>query len=304
MDDIAVIVRTMGEATEPILVSMLRRWYGEKNVLILKNISPFSETVRQMILLAMKQKQKWTLVVDADMLCSKDRLDFFIDEGERIAKENFVNGECRLLCLEPDVYDNFMQISRSAGVHLYYTSNLQKGLKYIDTETLRAETYLIRSMITEGYESYFVRVTVGIHDFFQNYRDIMAKGILHSRKHSNIDELMALWHATAQENPDYYWMLKGAELGKKHKADSNFRNDRNYINEIIEEEKLNIPNREPFTEADIETKIAKYINISHIEKIKPYENNFFSWNRIWNELLKLSFFRRLKEIKDRIYTVL
>lgn len=300
MNDVAVIVRSMGEATESILVSILRQWYGEKNVFVLKNVSPFSETVRQMILLATKLKQKWLLAVDADIFFSKDRLDDLLVEGERIVGDNFMNGECRLLCLMPDLYDNFMQRTRGGG-HLYYTRNLQKGLSYINAESLRAETYLIRSMAADGYASYSVRITVGIHDFFQDYKDIVAKGILHSRKHGDIDELMNIWQASARENPDYYWMLKGAELGKKHKTDSSFRNDRTYIYGIIEDAKLNIPKREPFTEAEIENKLAEYINVPYMEKVRSYEDNGFSWRIIWNEFLKLDFFKKLKEIKDKIY---
>lgn len=298
MEDITIIIRTVGERTETILLEMLQEWYGKENIYMLKNITPFSETLKQMILLAGEKKKKWTLVIDADVLFSKRKLDEFIKLANEIGEKYILEKTDTLFCILPDVYDKFLQCSRSAGVHMYYTSNLQKGLKYVNNQTLRSETFLLRFMAAEGYDSFFVKTTIGIHDFFQDYTDIVAKGILHSRKHTDIHKMIPKLKDLSKENQDFYWLLEGIKLGEKYKYDSDFRNDRTYIYNIITEAKLNIPCKKFINKLEAVNEIEEYVNIPYVEKMIPYMDNKFSWKTIKNEFLKLSLFKKIKVIKD------
>jgi hypothetical protein len=162
---------------------------------------------------------------------------------------------------------------------------------------------MIRSMGKEGYRSYFVKTIVGIHDFFQDYSDIVAKGVLHARKHSNITELINMWQTNMNENMDYYWIYNGALLGSKHKGDSEFANDREYINQIIEKANLDIPARKPATDEDVLGTINKYMDHLIMEEVPPAVDNSFKWRHVINEFLKLDLFKKLKQIKDRCHAM-
>lgn len=274
--NILCIVRSSGERTTELCVKRLVEHFSAENVLLLENITPFSKMLQRTIEEAIKHQREWTLVVDADVFFDNNLLDDFIDYA---IEANFIDDKNRLFCLLPNTYDHFMQKARSAGVHLYYTKNLSKGLEFINPESLRAETYMIRSVAREGYESYFVDFTISIHDFFQSSEDILTKGVLHSWKHSNLDEIKQLCTKGVQQNPDYEWMLSGMAIGEKYNKIQT--NDRAFIRELIEKENITFTQLPQLQNDEIEECLERELKKHNVEKIPPYSQEKKNpWKRI------------------------
>lgn len=301
MKNINVLVRSCGELTEERVVSDLIEWFGKDSVSQLKGITPHYKLIEQTVVSASRTEAKWTLVVDADVLLAKNKLFEFLKEANRIADLYTKEAKCSLFVLLPDVYDNFMQKSRSAGVHLYYTENVKESLHYVENKGLRAETLLARKMSERGYVSLFVKITVGIHDFYQDYVDIVAKGILHSRKHSDITSLIQYkWKPIQDDNLEIYWLLKGIEIGQKKEHDIGFKNDRNYIYQLIRGENLSCPVRVLESDEEMDKAISYYTSLVAFEEFKSI-NTCFDWKNIRNEFYKLNFVADLRKIKKRVF---
>lgn len=249
--DITVIVRTVGERTEDKCVEYLRRQFGNENVSIVKNITPFTEAIQKSFEIGMKKNKKWTFIIDADVFLMDSKIDIFLYTANEIEKNND-----RVFSIQPFVYDNFMLKSRLAGVHLYNTKYIEQACKYIGNNMLRPESFVIKSMNAEGYTAYKVYETIGVHDFFQRYEDIVAKGILHSKKHANINELKEMWEKKEEES-DFYWINQGCSIAEGISI-KDMKVDAEYIHGIIREKKLIFPDQKELANEEIDRVLKRY----------------------------------------------
>lgn len=271
-DNITVIVRSVGERTESKCVERLKKQFETDDIIVVQNIYPFSACLRKTYEIAIKKDKKWAFVVDADVLFDGKKLQSFFLLAEKLFNEN-------VLCIMGAVYDNFMQKSRYCGVHLYYVKNIPRALQYITSESKRPESFTLNNMDSIGYTTYKIHMTLGIHDFFQSYRDIVAKGILHSVKHSNMEELHDLWEREKNDNPDFVWMLKAYEIAKQidcSKISADAESIRKIINDWIKE----FPFQQAITDREIDEVLHKYADEVVCERM------FFNRDPILKDVLK------------------
>ncbi len=287
--DATVIVRSVEERTERECISRLERFFGCGNVLTVRNAIPFIEAIRQSFSLGIKEKKRWTLIVDADVIVYDKRLFSFLTIADELIEKDE-----KLFCIQPYVYDMFFKAARHAGIHLYNSEYLCEGLKFVDNIKLRPETYVKRMMAEEGHLTYSVGVILGIHDFFQYYEDIIAKGILHSHKHTNISNLERLWKESEGKVVDFKYIIMGADIGRKIKKED-IRVDREYMRLLYQTD--DIPEQIELDEdlvertmCDLEHKLPVDIIIKPSKKRKDI---------VKDTLLCFPFFMGMKKIKDR-----
>lgn len=291
-DNITIIVRSVGERTEAKCVERLAEQFETDEIIVIRNVMPFSKALQKTFETGIKKGKKWTFVVDADLFFEESKLIEFFELAE-----NLLDKRDDILCVMSCIYDNFMCQSRH-GVHLYYTPNMSKGLNFIRNETKRPETNMLNHMDSIGYFTYKINLVVGIHDFFQSYRDIVAKAILQCSKSSNINEMRQLWEQKQNENRDYYWMLKGCEIADRINL-SMIRADSKMIREIIARDITEFPEQNEITDEEIDETLNRYKNEIVCEKLffikKPKFGDFVK-SFIWN--LKVT--QYLKTLKRRV----
>lgn len=291
IDEVTVVVRTIGERTEKKCIERLGEVFGEERVFVIKNITPFSKAMEESYRVGIRENRKWTLIIDADILLWKDRFCLFLRKANEIIKMQ------NCYCIQPYVYDNFFNRARLAGIHLYSTKLLKQSLIYCDNIALRPETYIERAMANNGFYTYSICVILGIHDYFQSCEDIVKKGILHSKKHTSINSLVDYWEQNCEQNEDYIWILKGVEIGNSLSKDD-IKVDNEYFKKIVSKYNITFPKQIEVTDEQIDELLFK-LRDEQIYQIVIKQEEIITKNVILkNALLNYSFFSKLKSIKD------
>ena len=247
IDDITFVVRSVGERTEQICVDRLVKLGGQEQVELIRDITPFCAAVEKAFELGIKKGRKWTACIDADMLYWDERIERFVSSANRIVDEK---GESNCFSFQGFCYDHFFCRPRIGGFHLYLTRNLPNALQYCGNDSLRPETIVKRSMAAQGCYTYVIHEIVGIHDFFQYYESIVKKGILHSKKHSSIEELITKWTNMQSENEDYKWALRGVKIGRDFSE--KILVDDIFMKRLIENSGLTFPKQPVLLENEVE----------------------------------------------------
>lgn len=253
MQNMTVVIRAVDERTLAICHKLLENLCGEMNIFTVQNITPFSEAVKKSFLLGIRNKKKWTLIVDADVLISEKEVGYLVNIGEFLLDKDknffFLNGM---------LYDKFWMENRVCGLHLYKTAVLPKALHYIieSNKSLRPETFIKEKMQKHGYNSYICNLCVGVHDFFQSYKSILRKGMLHAKKHKQIENFYKKWDKIRDGDKDFEWMCKGIELGRELE---DIRVDYNYFSEIIEEKGFEFQQQEEVSLENVSDVLKKYV---------------------------------------------
>lgn len=296
--DVCVVVRSVGERTANLCQKRLERQFGVENVFLVEGVSPFSETVKKAYTIGRNSEKKWTLLVDADVFFWPSRLEQFLNDAEKILMDEMMLGH-ELFVINTCFMDNFMGKVRDVGAHLYLSSRLAEAYECVDNSTLRPETNTMRKMALKGYYSYLYHVPIGVHDFFQSYEDIIRKGIQHSKKHSNIDEIITVCENGLTQNEDYKWFLKGIEIGEKYLQEE-IRIDAELLRSIIVKEKIIIPKQETLMEEKVENTLVLYENSFCYDAIITPESTTSRKKALKDALLQYGFFKRIKKVKDMI----
>lgn len=277
--DYTVIVRSVGERTEEKCIERLRHFFQTDDIKVVKNVTPFTAAIRKSFEMAIKDGKKWCWVVDADMLFYNDKLRIFFDNCNRIR-----DMDENAFCFQAYFYDNFFEECRQ-GMHLYSTKWLKMAMPFIDNDKGRPESQVIRNMGWRGYPCYVVETCIGIHDFFQFYRDIVAKGMLHAQKHSNIEKLIEKWEKEERSNKDYVWILKGARLIQNYKTDG-VKVDASYYRKIIAETGIVFPEQDVLENEEIEDKLKKTCEIECYHQLIVPKSESLSKRRSLIEYIK------------------
>ncbi len=223
IDQVTVIIRSVGERTEPICRKLLEEVFLSKNIHTI-NTRPFSEAIRKAFQLGVTHHLPWTLCIDADVLVTREGIAQLIERSHQLEKNIFE--------IQGLVLDKFFGVKRPAGNHLYRTDLIPKALELIPEEgkSLRPESDMLNAMSALGYPWAQQEVLVGLHDFEQFYSDIYRKCFLQAHKHQWIlPEIEAFWQSMRTEDKDYEVALWGLQSGKVYQG--TIRVDKNFLQE-------------------------------------------------------------------------
>lgn len=212
--ELAVVVRGVGEATTEVCLELLRRELPEENIALVREI-PFSRAVTCTYERGLAARRPWVLALDADMLLRPGALADMLAQAQAQPENVFT--------LWPLALDKALRVLRPVGMHLYRGGLLDQALKLAGDggfeQSLRPETAMVERMLASGFLAVQTDVTVGLHDFGQAPRDLLKKGFLHARKHTEFVALLRpLWERLAQADPDYRALAAGADLGARHQG--------------------------------------------------------------------------------------
>lgn len=205
-EDFACIVRSVGERTTNQCVALLEETFAGKAPIKLLQEQPFTEALRQTMLLGMEMGRKWTFVVDADVLVEPAALLKFLALAQLAKRNTFM--------LHAPVCDKFFMKPRQAGNRLYRTEFMEKALEFVPSEgeSYRPESELCNRMQANGYLLYKSNIIIGLHDYEQDYEDIFRKALLFGFKHKkSINQLLDFWKMN-QEDQDYAAALDGLNI--------------------------------------------------------------------------------------------
>ena len=265
--DYTIIVRSVGERTERKCIERLCSFFETDDIKIVKNVTPFTEAIKESFNLGINDNKKWSLIVDADVLLYNEKLEIFLNNCERRYKKNN-----KVFCFQAYLYDNFFEECRLAGVHLFQTKFLKIALPFADNNKGRPESWVIRNMSWEGYPCYVIETCIGIHDFFQAYSDIVAKGMLHAQKHSNIDLLEQKWEEGQERNSDFKWILKGTQLIRDVQTEE-IKVDSNWYRRIIMESNIDCPEQEEVLDSQIKELLKRTCGIEQYHELIVAKEN-------------------------------
>jgi len=208
LNNVTVIVRSVGERTEEICRSLILQQQVPEEAVFVINEKPFSHAMRVSFQLGLEQGRPWTLCVDADVLLRPGAIGHLM---------NIANQQPGNVCeIQGYILDKFFGGPRMAGNHLYRTSLLPKVIELIPEEgvNIRPETHTLNAMKIAGYPWKKTQTLVGLHDFEQDYPDIFRKCFIQAHKHAHLTELfISVWRKTASEDKDFQLALKGFSSG-------------------------------------------------------------------------------------------
>ena len=235
--DITVVIRAAGERTLDLCHFLVSKQVEEQNIFIIKE-KPFSKAVLKNFEIGIQNGHKYTLSIDADTLIYKDAVQLQLNNFKKLSENYFV--------YKGLVFDKFFNSYRSAGMHLYRTSLLEKAINFIPKEgtSYRPESLTYKKMSKLGFHTYQSTWAVGIHDDEQYYEDIYRKFFLHAHKHK-INDILSSWDENWINNSDFKMALKGLSDGLMYNKTVYVNKDffsRHYLNakdqfEIVEKTK-------------------------------------------------------------------
>lgn len=198
VDNVMVIVRTVGERTAELCERLVRQQVPAEERVVSISEKPFSKAVRKAFKIGVEAGLPWTLCLDADVLLRPFALRDLVDAAEKQPKSTF--------CVEGHVADKLLGHVRFAGNHLYRTRLLRRGLQNaeITDRVIRPERHVKNQMSAQGHGLYIADPIVGLHDFEQYYVDLFRKALVHGRKFALELEQYALayWQERAPADPD------------------------------------------------------------------------------------------------------
>lgn len=275
-----VIVRSVGERTETKNLERLEKIFGKNNVYLIKNVTPLADASKKTFELALS-KAKWILVADSDVFFFEDKIWIFIEKAHNLIKK-----DKNAFCFQGKLFDKFSLQARMTGFYLYYLPNLKYKEEYYNAckDKIRPEACIRDNIEKQGFNSYESENLVGIHDYFQDYKDITKKAILHSEKNDfEIKDWVKNWQQLALHDEDFKYALLGYKIYKSINNNSN--NNPNTNNTISKNTKGQlIPDSKKFDE------FIKNYNI-------PTKNKEITDEEI-NEILEKCNTQSIKEAKD------
>jgi len=201
--DVFVVIRSAGEATEQLCLSLVKEQVGEGNVKVIRE-KPFVEAVRKTFTIGLVKNKKWTLAIDADILIREKAIADLVQWANK-QEDYFFEFQGR-------VVDKFFCAPRPGGPHLYRTKYLEEaiGVLPICKNELRPESYTYHKMAEKGHHYFHHPEIYGIHDYFQYARDIYRKAFLHAHKHNqHVGYFAKQWSKNKNDDSDYEVALSG-----------------------------------------------------------------------------------------------
>lgn len=252
--DVGVVVRSVGERTEKPCIEDLVKWFGSKNVYVIKNVTPLSKATKQTMEYIQKTDKKWFLIVDADVLFFEDKLMGFIKSAKYVSKH-----DPKALCFQGLLYDKFLFKDRRVGFILYNKKNLNYKESYMEQcyNEVRPETCLRKILISTGYNAYMLNdVRIGLHAFNQYPKTIVKNGIMYAKKH-DIQNLIPVWKEKSSSENDMKYILIGVQIYNSLK-NKNIIPDNDAMENLME--KYEIPDLPYVHRKTMDKNLEKYNN--------------------------------------------
>lgn len=211
ISNVGVVIRSVGERTEELCIKLISKEVPIKNIVVVKNITPFSEALKESYRKGIELGLDWTICIDADVLPRSNMVSVL---SEAIAKQ-----DSNIFELQGRILDKFFGGARGGGGHIYRTSLLPDALEVVPTAevSLRPETYTFKEMTEKGHPYVQIDDILAIHDFEQSYTDIFRKGFTHGLKHGhNVPLLRSYWEKEKDHDMDFNVALMGLNAASKY----------------------------------------------------------------------------------------
>ncbi|WKZ61653.1 MAG: hypothetical protein QY309_09180 [Cyclobacteriaceae bacterium] len=203
----SVIIRHSGEQTFKALHKQILRYIPEARVATVSSNS-FESTLRQSYEQALQLGYPWSLLIDADILLIDRFFSFYAPRA--------IEANTNALGFAFRVWDRFYQSPKFRGIHFYNTQYIEQALKHIPVEgqTLRPESYVKERLAGEGLSWIKYGNIVGVHDFFQNPRDVFAKMAIRAHRSSgDFEELLSRLSRSSANQIDFIVACEGLRHG-------------------------------------------------------------------------------------------
>ena len=185
---ISIVVRSSGENTSRTLIKILEKNKNENDSLVvLSDHEPFHEKLYKSLFTALKLSNKFSIIIDADILVR----DGFLKKIKNLTKSLPVNNSG----FGVKVFDYFYNRPRYRGIHVYRTSSIEDILSYfpIKKGLLRPEKYVKDKLKMENeleWNNNFSPYVGGVHDFYQYNKDIVYKMYIRALREKDDVELI------------------------------------------------------------------------------------------------------------------
>lgn len=205
---ILVVVRSVGERTEPALLERLNRQLPRHRIKIVREY-PFLKALQESYRIALAFGADWTVCLDADIVIRDSAINQIVKIAAGLGDGVFV--------FNMQVLDKLFGGLRAGGPHVYRTSYLNRAMQYTVNQggTNRPETYVMRKMTQAGLTMPTIDEVVGVHDYEQYFRDIFRTAYFHSQKHrGHVAYLKSYWTRMSSSDPDFVAALAGYRYSK------------------------------------------------------------------------------------------
>lgn len=209
------VIRSSGERTEHLCIESVKGCLSDDVVHVIRGVTPFSETVKQMLLLSMKNKYDWYIGIDADVVLTPNWTDMVntVLEG-KLSLEYPLNNYYKI---EFQLQDKFVldkYIFR--GLHLYNSQYNQQMLNILErTKGSSKPEGNIRHKIGAKFFNVFLEY-IGYHGYEQYYRDIFNRFVLRSLRNREDIDRYKLFKTNDEDN---VMGRKGWDYGIAHKKE-------------------------------------------------------------------------------------
>lgn len=250
--NVTVIIRSAYERTEALCSHLIKQQVDEKNVIVIHE-RPFSTAVRRSFELGVDYNLDWTLCVDADVLVASTSISALISSAKR--------HPTTLFSIQGHILDRLFNRFRPGGLHLYRTSLLPLVLQQLEItpNVIRPEGHIKTQMQDRGFSVSKSALRVGLHDYYQYYKDIFRKAFVHAYKHAERLELVPMWRYLSKLDKDFVIALEGWYAGQCFTG--NLKMDvatlPNQINHILS--KYGLVEGQPITQHDLLIDIDDYM---------------------------------------------
>ena len=268
--DIVVVIRSAGERTLGLCKEIVQRQVDEDQIQIIEE-KPFFKAVKKTIEIGSESSAKYLLALDADMILYPDTIDYAIHSATEVDFDKHLR-------LTFFVMDKFRGKTR-AGIHLYnnkHSKKIYEFLKEINTDTffLRPESENMRRCAEQNnlHFKYFPNQIVGMHDYYQYYKDLYIKYRLRLKrceKDGIVDEVKTQIKTKLKENIDDTDYLFVYEIFTADNVDMD-------ISEFLK--KCGITEKPPLTEKNYTSIIESLSDKSVMEDSeKEFDENMRKW---------------------------
>ena len=228
MPTLHVIVRSSDEKTEKQLYHQLldSKYLTSSDITVLKE-KPFWRSLEAMTMLAKQTNADYYAVIDADILLLKSTVSWIFEYIEVIHSNEYVGGA------QFSILDYLFGGPRSGGIHLYKSELLKVAKDFIDDIKLelRPETKLKNLSLSKTDTIWkFSNLIIGLHDYGQYSFDYFRKGYFFAQKHRKLfDYFRSFWASESHRSNNYFFALRGLELGSNSQMEFEFTSDDKYI---------------------------------------------------------------------------
>jgi len=204
-----VIVRSICERTEQLCFKSIKLAVPQKDVYVIRNAFPFSEAVRQMLIVAKKKRYDFFVSVDADTVLAPNWLRVIRKTLQEITDIDLYYK------LDFQLQDRFVTNTLIYGLHLYNGKYIDKMLKILSkTRDSSKPEGNIRHKIDAKFTNVASGHPIGYHGYEQYYREIYNRFAVRSFRNPEDRRRYKLFKVNDEDN-SVGW--KGWIYGLKHK---------------------------------------------------------------------------------------